>query len=177
MDSERWKKLDALFCTAVELAPSERAAYVERECGDDMALRAELEAAEASDAFAAAKQIAKRGDKKPGFKEILGVELPLEPKTAHRKRGTTLVWLGPDEWLDILHACRTHPSVVIYCCGNEELLDDDMIRYLEQMATLLRELVPDALFNPQEAMRGVEYFGHNVQRASSLLVDTALFQV
>lgn len=31
--------------------------------------------------------------------EALGVELPVEPKTARRKQGTTLLWLGPDEWL------------------------------------------------------------------------------
>lgn len=61
------------------------------------------------------------------------------------------------EWVDILHACRTHPSVVIYCCGNEECLDDDKIESLARMAACQKESVPDALFNPQEALRGVEY--------------------
>jgi sarcosine oxidase subunit gamma len=31
--------------------------------------------------------------------EVLGVELPVTPKTAHRGHGRTLLWLGPDEWL------------------------------------------------------------------------------
>jgi beta-galactosidase len=64
---------------------------------------------------------------------------------------------GKQEWLDILHTCRKHPSVVIYCCGNEEMLNEKKISELEEMAELLRKNVPDALFNPQEAMRGIEY--------------------
>ena len=65
---------------------------------------------------------------------------------------------GKQEWLDILYTCRKHPSVVIYCCGNEELLDEKRIDYLREMADLCHSIVPDALFNPQEAMRGIEYY-------------------
>ncbi len=61
------------------------------------------------------------------------------------------------EWLDILYACRKHPSVVIYCCGNEEMLDDEKIERLRIMAAHCRRVTPDALFNPHEALRGVEY--------------------
>ena len=61
------------------------------------------------------------------------------------------------EWRDILRACRKHPSVVIYCCGNEEALDEKKIEYLGQCAAELRSTLPDALFNPQEALCGVEY--------------------
>ncbi len=61
------------------------------------------------------------------------------------------------EWIHILRTCRKHPSVVIYCCGNEELLDESKIRVLERSSVLCRELAPDALFNPQEALRGIEY--------------------
>ncbi len=61
------------------------------------------------------------------------------------------------EWSDILRACRRHPSVVIYCAGNEELLDEDKLAQLERWAKLRRDLAPDALFNPQEALRGIEY--------------------
>lgn len=61
------------------------------------------------------------------------------------------------EWRDILHACRKHPCVVIYCCGNEGFLDEQMIEFLRQCAAEQKERVPDALFNPQEALRGVEY--------------------
>jgi beta-galactosidase len=62
------------------------------------------------------------------------------------------------EWLDILYTCRKHPSVVIYCCGNEEMLDEKKIDFLREMADLCHSIVPDALFNPQEAMRGIEYY-------------------
>lgn len=61
------------------------------------------------------------------------------------------------EWVDILHACRKHPSVVIYCCGNEELINEEKIEQLKEMSALRLQLAPDALFNPQEAMRGIEY--------------------
>ena len=36
--------------------------------------------------------------------ETLGLDLPITPKTAHRRRGRTLLWLGPDEWLVIVAA-------------------------------------------------------------------------
>jgi len=61
------------------------------------------------------------------------------------------------EWRDILRFCRTHPSVVLYCCGNEEMLNEKKIEFLRQCASELRTTVPDALFNPQSALRGVEY--------------------
>lgn len=61
------------------------------------------------------------------------------------------------EWLDIIRACRTHPSVVIYSGGNEECLDEARIEKLAVMADHVHTKVPDALFNPQEALRGVEY--------------------
>lgn len=73
-----------------------------------------------------------------------------------------------DEWLDILRTCRRHPSVVIYSGGNEECLDEARIEMLAEMAGLQKRLAPDALFNPQEALRGVEYcwgeedYGDNV---------------
>ena len=67
-----------------------------------------------------------------------------------------------DEWLHIIRACRKHPSVVIYCCGNEENLDEKRIEFLRQCAYELKRLSPDALFNPHEALRGVEYHLENV---------------
>ena len=77
----------------------------------------------------------------------LGVFIQAEPP----------VGFGLDEWRDIVRACRRHPSVVIYCAGNEELLNEAKISYLEYIAEKTKELAPDALFNPQEALRGVEY--------------------
>lgn len=61
------------------------------------------------------------------------------------------------EWIDMLRACRVHPSVVIYSGGNEECLDEERIEYLARMADNTRRIAPDALFNPQEGLRGVEY--------------------
>jgi hypothetical protein len=67
------------------------------------------------------------------------------------------VGFAETEWVEILRACRKHPSVIIYCCGNEELLDEPKISMLRKFAELCRDHVPDALFNPQEALRGIEY--------------------
>jgi hypothetical protein len=64
---------------------------------------------------------------------------------------------GKQEWIDILSTCRKHPSVVLYNPGNEEMLDEAKIDFLKKLSTLLRTYVPDGLFDPQEAMRGVEY--------------------
>jgi len=67
------------------------------------------------------------------------------------------VGFGEQEWLDILRSCRRHPSVVIYCCGNEELLDEANIARFRNAADACREHAPDALFNPHSALRGIEY--------------------
>ncbi|HAI14163.1 MAG TPA: hypothetical protein DCM28_20830 [Phycisphaerales bacterium] len=77
---------------------------------------------------------------------------------------------GEKEWLDILHACRKHPCVVIYCCGNEELLDEAMIEQLRLRANFCHKQAPDTLFNPQEALRGIEY-GWNTQDIGKEKVD------
>ncbi|MBQ7838883.1 MAG: beta galactosidase jelly roll domain-containing protein [Lachnospiraceae bacterium] len=61
------------------------------------------------------------------------------------------------QWEEIVKFCRRHPSVVIYCCGNELLLDDPFIEYLRDFGTFVHENT-DALFSPMSAMRGVEYF-------------------
>jgi serine/threonine protein kinase/Tol biopolymer transport system component len=42
MDPERWRQIDTIFKSAVELPSDERAAFVERACGEDEALRAEV---------------------------------------------------------------------------------------------------------------------------------------
>lgn len=62
-----------------------------------------------------------------------------------------------DEWGEIAVFCRRHPSVVIYCCGNELLLDDRFIDHLEQCSMVIHSCT-DALFSPMSAMRGVEYY-------------------
>ena len=61
------------------------------------------------------------------------------------------------EWEQIVKFCRRHPSVVIYCCGNELLMDEPFIEYLHKCADIVHENT-DALFSPMSALRGLEYF-------------------
>lgn len=61
------------------------------------------------------------------------------------------------QWKEIVRFCRKHTSVVIYCCGNELLIDEPFIEYLKECAKEVHTET-DALFAPMSAMRGVEYF-------------------
>ena len=61
------------------------------------------------------------------------------------------------EWKEIVNFCRRHTSVVIYCCGNELLMDDAFIEHIRQCADEVHEKT-DALFSPMSAMRGLEYY-------------------
>ena len=49
MTPERWRQIDRVFQAAVELAPAERAAFINTACGDDDSLRREVEALLAAD--------------------------------------------------------------------------------------------------------------------------------
>lgn len=60
------------------------------------------------------------------------------------------------EWVEIVKFCRRHSSVVIYCCGNELLMDESFITYLEECANIVHTGT-DALFSPLSALRGLEY--------------------
>ncbi len=62
-----------------------------------------------------------------------------------------------EEWKEIVRFCRRHPSVVIYCCGNELFLDEPFIEHLEKCGEIVHEET-DALFSPMSALRGVEYY-------------------
>ncbi len=61
------------------------------------------------------------------------------------------------EWKQIVRFCRRHTSVVIYCCGNELMVDEPFIEYLRECAEEVHKNT-DALFSPMNALRGVEYF-------------------
>ena len=52
MNPERWRAIDELFFRALELEPEERRGFLDRACGDDAALRAEIEELLAADARA-----------------------------------------------------------------------------------------------------------------------------
>lgn len=60
------------------------------------------------------------------------------------------------EFVDILTACRRHPSVILYCCGNEVPITDKMNAKLERMADICHRLAPDCLFNPMGALIHIE---------------------
>jgi beta-galactosidase len=62
-----------------------------------------------------------------------------------------------EEWTAIVRVCRKHPSVVIYCCGNEEVIDEAKIELMSRLSAIQHELAPDGLFNPMEALKGIEY--------------------
>ncbi len=61
-----------------------------------------------------------------------------------------------EEWKQIVAFCRKHPSVVIYCCGNELRLDEAFIDFHEELADVVHQET-DALFSPQSALPGLEY--------------------
>jgi len=62
-----------------------------------------------------------------------------------------------EEWQEIVKFCRRHTSVVIYCCGNELLMDEPFIEHLNKCGDVVHSKT-DALFSPMSAMRGLEYF-------------------
>ena len=61
------------------------------------------------------------------------------------------------EFESIISFARRHPSVVIYCTGNETRIDRLAEAYLSDIAGMVHERT-DSLFSPMSAMRGVEYF-------------------
>lgn len=58
-------------------------------------------------------------------------------------------------WRDVVRAGRTHPSVVIYCLGNEQLFDEKKIGEAAQLAREQKRLAPDGLFSPNSGERGI----------------------
>ncbi len=69
---------------------------------------------------------------------------------------------GRAVWDRILSRCRRHPSVVLYCGGNEEWLSEVKIEQLADLAELQHRRAPGALFSPQEAISGVMHHGPGV---------------
>ena len=80
------------------------------------------------------------------------------------------------EFAAIIAFARRHPSVVIYCTGNETRIDRIAEAYLRDVAEMVHEQT-DSLFSPMSAMRGIEYalvpgkdptvkepFRHNAER-------------
>lgn len=61
------------------------------------------------------------------------------------------------EWEQIVSFCRRYTCAVIYCCGNELLLDDPFLAHLKLCADVTHAHT-DALFSPMSALRGLEYY-------------------
>lgn len=57
----------------------------------------------------------------------------------------------------IIRQIRHHACAMILCEGNEKVIDDKAIERLRKVHDILVRLAPGALFNPQEASRGIEY--------------------
>lgn len=77
----------------------------------------------------------------------VGMLMQIEPATG----------FSDEEWAAIVRLGRKHPSAVLYCCGNEEVLDEAKLEKLRQLSAMMRALAPDALFSPMEALKGIEY--------------------
>ena len=65
-----------------------------------------------------------------------------------------------EEAAAIFRHIRRHACAVIFCEGNEKLITDEVLARMQQLVVLFRRMVPGALFNPQEAIRMVEYEFH-----------------
>ena len=91
------------------------------------------------------------------------------------------------EFAAIIAFARKHPSVVIYCTGNETRIDRLAEAYLRDVAEMVHART-DSLFSPMSAMRGVEYalmpgkdptvaepFRHNAERMARLAPFCDLF--
>ena len=65
-------------------------------------------------------------------------------------------FVSEPEFAAIIAFARRHPSVVIYCTGNETRIDRIAEAYLRDVADMVHERT-DSLFSPMSAMRGIEY--------------------
>ena len=96
-------------------------------------------------------------------------------------------FVAVEEYRSIVAFARRHPSVVIFCTGNETRIDRKAESYLKEIADIVHSGT-DALFSPMSAMRGVEYvlvsgkddiaakpFRHNPKRMERLAEYCDLF--
>lgn len=62
-----------------------------------------------------------------------------------------------DDFINMIKLCRIHPSVILYCCGNEVPISTAVEEKLETMSRHCHTLVPDCLFDPMEGLFSIEY--------------------
>ena len=73
-----------------------------------------------------------------------------------------------EEWEQIITFCRRHPSVIMYSCGNELLMDEPFIAHLHKCADAVHTRT-DSMFSPISALRGVEYYFLEPEQEAKLL--------
>ena len=97
-------------------------------------------------------------------------------------------FVAEPEFEAVVAFARRHPSVVIYCTGNETRIDRLAEAYLRDVADIVHRGT-DSLFSPMNALRGVEYrlvpgkedsivdrpFSHNPERMKRLAAYSDLF--
>ena len=59
----------------------------------------------------------------------------------------------------MIRSCRYHPSVVMYCGGNEEVGHEGLISKFAERYREAKALAPDALIIPMHTMSGAESTG------------------
>ncbi|MBI2844448.1 MAG: hypothetical protein HYX78_13720, partial [Armatimonadetes bacterium] len=81
-------------------------------------------------------------------------------------------WFAPKEqWEQILRTCRKHPSVVLYCTGNEYTMHEKNIEWTRKVGTWVRKYAPDALFSPMQCLNGIDgMFGDDENLCPSDLI-------
>jgi len=96
-------------------------------------------------------------------------------------------FVSEPEFAEIISFARRHPSVVIYCTGNETRIDRIAEAYLKGISDLVHAET-DSLFSPMSALRGLEYqlvpgkdvivqepFPHNPERFARVAAFSDLF--
>lgn len=61
-----------------------------------------------------------------------------------------------EDFINMLMLCRKHPSVILYCCGNEVPITETVDAQLERMGKHCHALAPDCLYDPMEALLNIE---------------------
>jgi len=88
----------------------------------------------------------------------LGMLLQIEPARGTAYRLSLDTWKESMEpWKEMVRWSRIHPSVVIYCGGNEAMMSPGLVAFLEQQYAEAKKLDPSSLVLPMESLRGIEY--------------------
>jgi len=139
MTTERWKQIDELFQTAVELKPDERAAFLDRVCPDDEVLRREVESLLASDEQGLSLVDA------PAFEVAAGLLLSGDPELAAGRRlghYKILAQLGAGGMGEVYLAqdARLGRKIALKLLPSEFTRDEERLRRFRQEARAVSAL-------------------------------------